>query len=362
MVRIIIRPPRVRVIVVPKGRRPAKRETPAAASGTSSRIPALDFTKGVLVGFMVLYHWLNYFVGAESNVYRYLRFLTPSFIFITGFLISHVHANKYGAANPKLSARLFWRGLKIIAVFVGLNVLIGLLFPDYSVRNIFAGHSLLSSLKDVFVSGNALYGARKTTAFTILVPIGYLLVVSAGLARLKWNGFYVAGTAVLLCTIFLALGVQSVNLELVMIGLLGVMSGHIPNVLTTIREHPLLIALSYGAYIAAITILDVSLPLRVIGVCLSLMLIYVIGAAGGDTGRFQRWLLVLGKYSLFAYVSQIAILQLLHRGLAHSNLGVGGLVASLLAAFALTIISAEVVDLARPKSKVVDKFYKAVFA
>jgi peptidoglycan/LPS O-acetylase OafA/YrhL len=92
------------------------------------------------------------------------------------------------------------------------------------------------------------------------------------------------------------------------------------------------------------------------------MLIFIIGDKGGESGRFQRWLLVLGKYSLFTYVSQIAILQLMHRGLAHSNLGIGGLAASLLAAFALTIVSAEVVDQARPKSKVVDRFYKAVFA
>ena len=57
-----------------------------AGSTKSQRIPALDFTKGTLVLIMVLYHWVNYFIGNQWGYYRYLRFLTPSFIFITGFM------------------------------------------------------------------------------------------------------------------------------------------------------------------------------------------------------------------------------------------------------------------------------------
>lgn len=58
---------------------------PTAVRGSDvGRIPALDFTKGALVLTMVLYHWLNYFVGVTGYYYRYLHFLTPSFIFITG--------------------------------------------------------------------------------------------------------------------------------------------------------------------------------------------------------------------------------------------------------------------------------------
>src|SRR5947209_3560903 len=84
------------------------------------RIPALDFTKGALVLIMVLYHWLNYFYGPSDN--RYMRFLTPSFIFITGFLISHIYFSRYGIAAPKLPGRLVQRGLKILGVFVLLNI------------------------------------------------------------------------------------------------------------------------------------------------------------------------------------------------------------------------------------------------
>src|SRR5215471_992008 len=79
------------------------------------RDTAIDFTKGVLVLFMVLYHWLNYFVGNDGRYYDYLRFLTPSFIFITGFMISQIQLRRYDSSGRSLSKRLFVRGLKLLA-------------------------------------------------------------------------------------------------------------------------------------------------------------------------------------------------------------------------------------------------------
>ena len=65
----------------------------------NNRNPALDYTKGVLVLFMILYHWINYFVGIEGPVYPYLRFIPPSFIFIAGFLLANIYPTKYGFSN-----------------------------------------------------------------------------------------------------------------------------------------------------------------------------------------------------------------------------------------------------------------------
>src|SRR5215813_5460686 len=85
------------------------------------RISALDFTKGALVLIMVLYHWINYFIGPQWPYYFYLRFLTPSFIFITGFMISHVYLAKYEVTDLRLPRRLFIRGLKLMGIFLALN-------------------------------------------------------------------------------------------------------------------------------------------------------------------------------------------------------------------------------------------------
>ena len=102
---------------------------PTASSAKSARIPALDFTKGALVLIMVLYHWINYFIGNQWGYYRYLRFLTPSFIFIAGFMISNVYLSKYAAADPRLSKRLLIRGIKLMAVFLVLNLFRILVIP-----------------------------------------------------------------------------------------------------------------------------------------------------------------------------------------------------------------------------------------
>ena len=72
---------------------------------------------------MVLYHWLNYFLGPHGQYYDYLRFLTPSFIFITGFMVSQIQLRRYENSGRSLPKRLFVRGFKLLIVFVVLNAL-----------------------------------------------------------------------------------------------------------------------------------------------------------------------------------------------------------------------------------------------
>jgi len=337
------------------------------ASG-AKRIPAFDFTKGALVLFMVLYHWLNYFYGVDGKVYTYLHFLTPSFIFITGFLISHVHFPKYGIGNPRLPTRLFLRGLKLLGVFVALNLLISLLVRHSSIRNMLFDRSSWANLDAIFVSGNVYVDrASKAASFTILVPISYLLMLS-GLMLIACKffkySFHVGCGSLLLCVFILGLyGIHSVNLELLTIGLLGVVFGYASRgEILKFVSHPYAIALAYCVYLAAITAWDAPFPLQVVGVFLTATLIYMAGARSADSGRLRRHIVVLGRYSLFGYISQIAILQVLHRALRLVNPGIGVLGVSFVAGFALTMISVEVVDRIRPKSAAVDRLYRAVFA
>ena len=107
-----------------------------------SRDTAIDFTKGALVLFMVLYHWLNYFVGPQGQYYDYLRFLTPSFIFITGFMISQIQLRRYENSGRSLSKRLFVRGLKLLLVFLVLNALVYAAFSRVQVPHSVWGKSL----------------------------------------------------------------------------------------------------------------------------------------------------------------------------------------------------------------------------
>jgi peptidoglycan/LPS O-acetylase OafA/YrhL len=333
----------------------------------SQRIPALDFTKGALVLIMVLYHWINYFIGPQWRYYEYLRFLTPSFIFITGFMISNVYLSKYAAADARLSMRLFTRGLKLLAIFAVLNLVRTFVVSVLGTGTLARNPLDPSNIFTVFVSGNLPVTGGKLVSFSILVPISYLLIFSGALMfpyRFYRYTFHVVCALLLSSILILGLtGTQSSNLELTTIGMLGVLAGFMPvAAINRFVRHPYALAFAYLCYVIAITIWNVPFPLLIVGVPLSLMAIYLVGASGSESGTVRSEVILLGKYSLFGYISQIAILQVLSAGFHHVNFGFPMLVISFVAAFVLTIGSVEVVDRARARTASVDSLYKAIFA
>lgn len=338
-----------------------------ADSPKAQRISALDFTKGALVLIMVLYHWINYFIGLQWPYYRYLRFLTPSFIFVTGFMISNVYLSKYDAADPRLSKRLFTRGLKLMAVFLALNAARTLIVPVLS-TGVLAGNPLdLRNIFAVFVSGNVPVVGGKLVSFSILVPISYLLMLSGALMlpyRFFRYTFHAACVFLFLSIVVLGhIGVPSPNLELIAIGMFGVFTGFVPiAAINDFVRHPYMLGIAYLCYTIAITIWNVPFSLQVVGVPLSLMVIYLVAISGNDGGKVKSEVILLGKYSLFGYISQIAMLQILAASLRHANFGFVMLSVSFVAAFALTIMSVEVVDRLRARVLSMDRLYKAVFA
>jgi hypothetical protein len=207
----------------------------------------------------------------------------------------------------------------------------------------------------------------KLVSFSILVPISYLLMFSGALMlpyrRYKYT-FHVVCLVLFLSILVLELtGVQCSNLESITIGMLGVLTGFKPiEAIDRFVRHPYALAFAYLCYTIAIAIWNVPFPLLILGVALSLMVIYLVGANGSEFGAIRSEVILLGKYSLFGYVSQIAILQILIVGFRHISLGLPALVISFFAAFALTVVSVEVADRARARSSSVDRLYKAVFA
>jgi len=338
-----------------------------ASSPKTQRISALDFTKGTLVLIMVLYHWINYFIGLQWGYYRYLRFLTPSFIFITGFMISNVYLSKYEAADSRLSKRLFTRGLKLLIIFIALNLARIYIAPALGTGEVSQNLVDARNLFIVFVSGNMPVTAGKLISFSILVPISYLLMLSGVLMlpyRFYRHMFHLVCVLLLLSIVILGFrGAESPNLELITIGMLGLLSGFasIPSINERVR-HPYALAFAYVCYTIAITIWNVPFWLQMIGVPLSLAVIYLVGISGNDSGWVRSKTILLGKYSLFGYISQIAILQILAVTCRHTHLGFAVLTLSLITALALTIFSVEVVDRLRITVPTMDRLYKAVFA
>lgn len=338
-----------------------------AKPGATQRIAALDFTKGALVLIMVLYHWINYFIGPQWPYYFYLRFLTPSFIFITGFMISHVYLAKYDATDPRLPKRLFVRGLKLMTIFIVLNVARVFIVPLLHTGALVENPLDVGNIFTVFVSGNLSVVSGKLVSFSILVPISYLLMFSGALMfpyRFYRYTFHVVCVSLLPSILILGLiGARSQNLEFVTIGMLGVLTGFMPiPAINDFVRHPYKLAFAYGCYTIAITIWNVPFPLLIVGVYLSLMVIYLVGARGSESGTIRSEVILLGKYSLFGYISQMVILQILSAGSHFVDLGVAVLGISFVAAFLLTIVSVELADRARARTASIDRLYKAVFA
>jgi peptidoglycan/LPS O-acetylase OafA/YrhL len=325
-------------------------------TGKSERIPALDFTKGALVLIMVLYHWLNYFVGVYGIDYRYLRFLTPSFIFITGFFVSHVYLSKYQVTDTRLPKRLLQRGIKLIAIFLALNLLIGLVVPGTTA-------ALFGNWK-AFLIGNSAAGR---VAFSVLLPIAYLLILSAALipiVRMYGKIFQLMCAASLLAVMVLdAMNLGSGYLELLSIGLLGVVLGYLPmQKINAILRHPVVLLSAYMLYLAAVTLWRERFPVQVGGVCVTLAVLYALGSWWGEHDIASRTIILLGQYSLLGYISQIIILQALRRLLPHLAVAASFPVVALVLGAALTILSVWLVHISRKRWMLASRMYAAVFA
>ena len=332
-----------------------------------SRDTAIDFTKGALVLFMVLYHWLNYFFGPHGRYYDYLRFLTPSFIFITGFMISQIQLRRYESSGRSLSKRLFVRGLKLLIVFLVLNALIYAAMSRAPVAYSLWGKSLQSLGWAAFVTGGSTTpDGQKSVIFNILVPIAYLLIVSAGvvLIRRVRYAFYCTLSALIAAVIFTRFwNLENFYLDLLMVGVLGVVVGFAGrDQLALVISHPYILTALYCLFLAAITIWGVPLPLEIASVILTTALLYTAGSRLATAGTARRRVILLGKYSLLGYIAQIAILQGLRRFSWLSHHGVGASLASLLLGALLTVAIVEAVDIARQRSKIANDLYRLVFA
>ena len=220
---------------------------------------------------------------------------------------------------------------------------------------------LLANAYAIYVTGNG------RAAFDVLVPISYflllspLLLMASGVSRFALPAIATFGLVTGIITS--AAGVGSMNLELVAIAILGMTIGiHPLDRINAALHRPALLVLAYALYVAAITKWNVLFPLQVVGVCLSLLLIYFLGVKSAGDGIVPRRVIELGKYSLFAYIFHICVLQLLRRGLSDRDLSGVGLLVPFVATLVVTVIAVEVLGLARGRSNAVDRIYRIVFA
>lgn len=324
----------------------------------ATRIDALDWTKGALILFMVLYHAINYSFF-RSLAFRFLAFLPPSFILITGFLVGHVYAAKYDPGSSKPYARLASRGVKLLLVFTCLN-LAHFIFVE---RSFFDGLSqFLEHSPEIFFSGNG-----RAAIFEVLLPIAYFLLLAPALLWLRIRAAasiaYCAGLAFLGCLVLDFSGNSFKNLTFLSIGLIGMALGLFRlQTIDKLAGNWVFVITVYVLYRATSLLFGESYPVQTVAAIVSVLLLYAC-ALRVDTGAWiARQMVILGQYSLLGYLVQIAVLQFIVR--IFGGPPNQGLTVSLVAAAATVVTFAvvRVVHELRNKNRTVAVTYKFIFA
>ena len=330
---------------------------PAVAT---SRDQALDFTRGALVLCMVVYHAVNY-SGADPAVLRHLRFLPGAFVFLAGFGVGRLYLPRWEAGGKNVPLRLWWRGVRLLALFLALNVLTHAVMPtSYNRRLDLAEFS--ERLAEILGPG-----AVRAAVFGVLPPIAYVLAAcGAALAlgrkgrdAVRLLGASVSGGAAVLA-IFSPL---PFNLELAALGFLGVLAGSVNSGRLPLRlQQPLPLLGIFFVLQAPLLRDEPGFVLTAALITVTLALLYTTGRRISSRLIAFNPVLLLGKHSLPAYLLQIAALQVLFRTLRALGFGPPDLFSAIVFTATVTLAGIAATTALRTRLPLADRTYRSLFA
>lgn len=331
------------------------------SDSSSSRIAALDITKGLLVLLMVVYHTINYSVQYRL-AFKYLYFLPPSFIVITGFLLSHVYLARHSIGDVRLHTRLLLRGAKLLVLFTLLNIAAQFVHSKNYHNNLPGVGNFFGNFIDVYF-----YGERRLAVFEILLPISYLLLLSP---LLLWLNHTHRLTLPLLtigllltCVVLEAQDLSTSNFNLLCAGVLGMLAGRLSlEQFNRLGRYAIWALLGYCAMAALSYSWHPPFILQLAGACLVLSAIYGFSLKLASLGWVGARLERLGQYSLVAYIVQIGILQLISHFVGRPDLWSLTLLTFGITALLLTTLIVDLVRKSRQSVPSLNSAYQAVFA
>jgi hypothetical protein len=330
----------------------------AMAGRRVSRIDALDWTKGVLIIFMVVYHAINYSVH-RPIAFKYLAFLPPSFILITGFLVGQIYATKYDLSSWKPYLRLMVRGGKVLLLFAVFNALNFIIME----KNVYHGlWAFADNADEIFLTGRG-----RVAIFEVLLPIAYFLLLAPLLlwARARWAGSVVASTVALFaaCHLLEKNGISWDNLTLLSAGFIGMSLGLIPiESINRFAANLFAVIGLYAGYRICSYWLGERYWVQMFAGTVTLLLIYAIGLRVNLANTFNQQMIRMGNYSLFAYLAQIAALQVFVRVLKEMPREWSVVTCMIVGTTVFLFLLIRGVHAVRRKNRVADGLYKAAFA
>lgn len=327
---------------------------------SSSRDLCLDFVKGLLVIVMVIYHIMNYFSTASPEDYGYVRFVSGSFIFISGYIVATFYEKKYRIDRNGTSKRLLIRGVKLLIIFTALNILINLTAIGNPNKAPLGVQQYLSNLTAIYTSGNT-----KFVAFQILLPISYLLMLSPVVLFLHGFKKVLIITTLLIAFCFSFLNIDSTNLDLGIVGLIGFSIGMVINGLegSFFIKHRSIIFAWLLICIFLMRYLSTNILAYSIGIMIFLKLFYDFGKTVNLGNQISQVIILFGQYTLVCYIMQIVFLQGLLRILPRQGWGFGYETISIfIFANIFLLILCFLLRFFRDRYMFIDKSYKFVFS
>lgn len=335
-----------------------------AASGETARDDAFDAVKGVLVCLMVVYHVMNAATSAPDEAYRYLRFVSGSFIFVTGMIVAR-YASLAFAADARAAARkLIERGFKLVLLFTVLNLAIHASgFGNADKRQLGVGGFVEHAVAIYAGTGSGV------ASFAVLLPIGYLLIAAplflrvAGptrrFATVVVSGATLAGAAVI------GDAYGSLVLEFMLVGIAGLCLGSMTwaRVQRTDADFALAPAVLLIAWFATAHV-GFNLALHILGVALVIASMHRCARRVRHGGAAWRALVLLGRYSLAAYIVQIVLIQLGARALGTPRwpLADPAPLVFIMVTTASLVLGCIALESARRSFPWLDRAYRGVFA
>ena len=326
----------------------------------------IDFTKGFLVITMVAYHTLNYFLHGYHTAYAYLGYVTQAFIFYSGFMCGTVYFSKMQIDRKAAYRRLFIRGIKLIFLFSILNVLIHATISKNINGQDMSLQVIIDHIPLIFT-----IGYQSAVEFPILLPIGYTLLAAVPIMILNKLKYYLLIFLIIAFALLTILDIMPYfNIRCLMTGIGGILSGLIYN------EQKDNLSSSFFIY-AGISFLLIFIVLIipfafdprkyfVIYYFYINVIIYnlrTLGSYLNPSRILTKQIIKFGQYSLFLYLAQIFILQII-RGIF--NFRIESITIDHLIIFAAVnlffIALCYLIDYLRWKILIIDKAYRSIFA
>jgi Acyltransferase family len=337
----------------------------SAVAPASSRDDAYDWVKGFLVAAMVVYHAMNVVTTASEAAYGYVRFVSGSFIFVTGLLLSrHVSAG-FDRDPMGTTGKLVLRGLKLVLLFTALNIAIQASGFGNAAKADRGVAGFLAQADAVYLRGDG-----TIASFVILLPIGYLLICAPLFLRAAGPTRPTASLVLLAVTLLAAGlplgGLGSAVAEFMVIGVVGLCAGALlrPRAPSGAGWARALVGLS--GLVASVWLtaqLYFNVALYTVCVALVIHFLYVGAQQIPADGPLGRWFVLLGRFSLFGYIAQIVLIQLAGRALGRPQWPLGWQAALFAVLIFAVLVGACVVVLhARQRFNGVDRAYRWVFA